>query len=394
MNRLIGSIALISGTAIGAGMLSLPVVTAQLGFFPSTLLFIGIDLLMAYVALLILEVLSILKPNATMISMAEDTMGKWGKKAATLSYFFLLLALNIAYLSASTGQILGFWQIDSTLLSRFLIGAILSFGCGGLAAAHTQKVDRVNRILFVALIACFGAMLVTLLPTAQLTLLTTSNYSHILMPLALILTSFGYHPIIPNIFDYLDRDVKKTKLAILVGTIIPLVVYLLWQVMVLGNVSLEGPRGLLWAMERGYPATNSLEAAVPSSHISLIINSFAFFAIMTSFLGTMLALAEFVADACGWPINDKTRPKVAFAVAAPLLAFCMLGAKLFINALGYAGIFAAILLGCLPVVMAALSRRQHKNMARPYLVKGGYSLMITVFICFSFIILVELFSHL
>jgi len=70
-NRVFGAILLITGTCIGAGMLALPVSTAQYGLLPSALLFVSCWLTMTFAALLILEVNLWLPHDSNMISMAH-----------------------------------------------------------------------------------------------------------------------------------------------------------------------------------------------------------------------------------------------------------------------------------------------------------------------------------
>lgn len=394
MDRLMGSIALIAGTTIGAGMLTLPVATASMGFAPSALVFTLMALAMIYVGFLILEVLTMLPANATMISMAADTMGPWGKRAAAASYFFLLIALNVAYLAGVSGLFLTIMGIEPDILPKAIVAGATAFTCGWISAAHTQKVDRANRLLFASLIACYSVMLFGVLPYVEVCLLTTINWSYAISPVALILTSFGYHLIIPNIFDYLGRDIRKTKFAIGIGTCIPLCVYLLWQLMVMGNVPLDGEIGLLAALQKGQSATVPLAASLNLPWLSTVSGAFAIFAILTSFLGTMMALCEFVVDALGWNEQKGAKPKVALLLVGPLLLMSLFGSRLFISALEYAGVWAAVLIGCLPVLMAAIARYQYRHQNRPYLVKGGYGLMAVAFIAFTAIALVETVKHL
>ena len=51
----------------------------------------------------------------------------------------------------------------------------------------------------------------------------------------------------PHLMTYMDRDVKKVRISIILGTSIPLLVYLVWETLILGIVPIEGPGGLLEA---------------------------------------------------------------------------------------------------------------------------------------------------
>ncbi len=81
-SKLAGGILLVSGTTIGAGMLALPVVTGMAGLLPTLLLFLVFWIFMTYTALLMLEVNLWMKDHSNMITMAKETLGKWGKSQA------------------------------------------------------------------------------------------------------------------------------------------------------------------------------------------------------------------------------------------------------------------------------------------------------------------------
>ncbi len=98
-NKLLGAVLLIAGTSIGAGMLALPVITAQYGFLAAIVLFTSCWLVTLYSALLLLEVNLWLPAGANIISMTKETLGRTGEIIASLSYLFLLYCLMAAYLS-------------------------------------------------------------------------------------------------------------------------------------------------------------------------------------------------------------------------------------------------------------------------------------------------------
>lgn len=55
-NRTLGSVFIVAGTTIGAGMLAMPLAAAGVGFSVTLILLIGLWALMCYTALLLLEV--------------------------------------------------------------------------------------------------------------------------------------------------------------------------------------------------------------------------------------------------------------------------------------------------------------------------------------------------
>ena len=72
----------------------------------------------------------------------------------------------------------------------------------------------------------------------------------------------------------------------------------------------------------------------------------------------------------------------------PPLVFALVYPNGFIIALGYAGIFVAILHGILPVIMAWSGRYVSKHDAK-YTVRGGKLLLIVLFIFFTQIIFAD-----
>jgi tyrosine-specific transport protein len=69
---------LVAGTSIGAGMLALPVATANCGFIPAVCLYIVCWLFMALTGLLLLEVCLWLPKDANMVSMSYHVLGTKG----------------------------------------------------------------------------------------------------------------------------------------------------------------------------------------------------------------------------------------------------------------------------------------------------------------------------
>src|SRR5579871_6624910 len=105
--QLIGGILLVAGTSIGAGMLALPVVTAEGGFFPAFFTYLLCWGFMTCTGLLMLEICLEMPPDANLISMAGAYLGRGGKIFAWVLYLFLFYCLTIAYLSGGGGLLRG-----------------------------------------------------------------------------------------------------------------------------------------------------------------------------------------------------------------------------------------------------------------------------------------------
>ena len=73
-------------------------------------------------------------------------------------------------------------------------------------------------------------------------LLTRSDWSKAWLALPVLFTAFTFQVIIPTLMTYMDRNVKKVRLSIILGTSIPLIVYLVWEFLILGIVPAVGFR--------------------------------------------------------------------------------------------------------------------------------------------------------
>ena len=93
----------------------------------------------------------------------------------------------------------------------------------------TEAVDMLNRWMMIGMAICLFGILLLLVPHLRLEKLLTGNWSYLPEALSIVSVSFGFHIIIPSIVDYLDRDVKSIKKALVFGSLLPLVVYLIWE---------------------------------------------------------------------------------------------------------------------------------------------------------------------
>ena len=93
-NKTTGSILLVAGTAIVAGMLALPVTTGMAGFGPAVGLFIcGFAYMMINLALLLEALLYESDKSTNIITIAGKHLGVAGQAAAWLSFMLLMCRL-------------------------------------------------------------------------------------------------------------------------------------------------------------------------------------------------------------------------------------------------------------------------------------------------------------
>ncbi|HSW87237.1 MAG TPA: aromatic amino acid transport family protein [Rhabdochlamydiaceae bacterium] len=348
--RLLGGILLVAGTTIGAGMLALPVMTAFAGFYPSILLFSLCWLLMLATAFFFLDVNLAVKEGTNLVSMAQKTLGSFGKGISWIFYLLLLYSLNAAYISGSAPLFNDALQhLSGHSLPSWLAPLCLPVLFGGFVYLGTIGVDYINRLLMLGLIVSYFLLAGSVPAHLEVSLLQHTDWNALLIAIPVVITSFGYHIIIPSLSIYLKHDAKQLRWTIVIGSAIPLLVYILWQFLVIGTVPLDL---LTEAWKNGDPSTKPLSSLLNQPLIKIGARFFSFFAIVTSFLGVSLGLSDFLRDGFKLKKNWKGRLISCLLVFVPPLIFVYTYQRGFYIALQYAGAFVAVLLGLLPVAMA------------------------------------------
>jgi tyrosine-specific transport protein len=357
--RFLGGILLVAGTAIGAGMLALPVISGFAGFIPSVLALVVCWGFMFATAWLLLAVnLSLVSDKGApkeinMITMASKTLGRAGRWVCWVSYLLLLYSLTAAYIAGSAPFFTLTMRAMSGLNLPDWTGLIPLLGLFGVFVyLGTKSVDAVNRLLMLGLIVTYAALIVFVPSHVDGSKLQLKNFPAIWLAIPVIITSFGFHIIIPTLTTYLHQNARKLKWTIFIGSLIPLLVYLIWEFLVLGVVPVTGSVSLSTAWEAGESAAAPLAEILQTPWIATTASAFSFFAIITSFLGVSLSLSDFLGDGLKMHRFTWGREAVCLLTFVPPLLFVLVYQRGFLIALQYAGIFVAILLGVLPALMA------------------------------------------
>ncbi|MCX6989958.1 MAG: amino acid permease [Chlamydiae bacterium] len=386
-----GGVLLIAGSCIGAGMLGLPIITGIAGFFPSLLMFFCAWVFMTLTGLLLVEVNGWFPHQVNMITMIEKSLGKGGKVLCWITYLFLFYALLIAYISGSGNLFSTFVSgafgahIPSWTGSLFfvlLFGVVIYFG--------TRKVDLWNRVLMIGKILFFLSLILIGVKYIKPKLLLHTDTSKALFSLPILITSFGFHNMIPSLTAYMNRDLKRVRITIIAGSLSAFLIYFIWEIIVLGIVPIGGSSGLLESFKMDREGSQALSMVVKSPWISLFAEGLAFFAILTSFLAQSLSLVHFLAD--GFKVTKEKKESVLLCILAlaPPLLLSLIYPQLFFKALNFAGgICAVILFGILPVLMVWIGRYR-KEQFSPYEMPGGKMALSIIFGFALFILLFQL----
>jgi tyrosine-specific transport protein len=141
-------------------------------------------------------------------------------------------------------------------------------------------------------------------------------------------------------------------------------------------------------------ATRALKNVADQPWVSEIAEYFAFFALVTSFLGVALSLVDFLTDGLQVSKKPSHRLLVTLLALGPPLFFALLYPNLFLWALGIAGGFSAVILfGILPALMVWKGRYQERVESKP-LVAGGKPVLVIVILIACGIVVSQLIQEL
>lgn len=380
-NRTLGSIFIVAGTTIGAGMLAMPIAAAGNGFLVSLAMLLALWALMCYTALLLVEVYQHESYETGIGTVAQRYLGSGGKFITGFSMMFLMYALTAAYVSGA-GEI-----ITSNLKSSFAVEMADWMGIvlftvigGGVVCFGTSSVDFINRILFTAKIIFLVIILALMMPHVeqQNLLAAPTEKVLILSAIPVFFTSFGFHGSVPSIVKYMGGDVKKLRIIFIIGSAIPLIAYILWQIATLGSIGTTTFVGILAENAGLNGLLDAIKDVAQSGRTELVAQMFMSLALATSFLGVALGLFDFLADLFKRQDNASGRLQTGLLTFGPPLIFALFYPKGFVMALGYAAIALSILALLLPSAMAFKSRGLNQ---RQYQVLGGPIGLLVVFLC-------------
>lgn len=347
---------LIAGTSIGAGMLGIPLVTGLAGFAPCIAANLISWFFMMCTGLLFLEATLWMEDGANVLSMSKRFLGTFGQAISGASFIFLYYCLLTAYFAAGSPLFLHVLQNLFGLCLSSEWGFLLFFSVFFLILFLGLRItDRMNFLLISGMTLSYVILIGMGSSEVEAERLTSQNWPLSILSFPVLFSAYGYHNVIPSISTYLKRNVKKLRLSIIIGSSIPLIVYSIWQWMIVGSL----PRELLIeTLEKGAPVTEALHTATKNPWMSSMCKYFSLFAIVTSVLGVSLSMIDFFGD--GLKIKERSgfaRFPLCFLVFFPPLCFVWIKPTIFSASLELAGGFGeAILNGLIPIMMVWVGR--------------------------------------
>ena len=364
---LFGATLVIAGTTIGAGMLALPLAGGHLGIITSAVLLIFLWYLMYHAGTITAALnVAVGKPQS-LASIATSLGQSWISPLCTLIILGLFNALLAAYSTGATCLIVSLLEEagkENYIISHTTIAIFYTVVLGSIISMSMQWVDLSNRIFFCVKILVFITVLGVLIPKIPTNNLVEQwgwvvngekggglTWSNLMVAIPAFLTSFGFHGSIPSVMSYLDNDFTKTKSSFFRGSLIALIVYLIWLMTCMGimgssiHLAIDQAQGDLG----GFITILAHQCSNP--WLQTLISIFSLLAILTSYLGVGIGLLDYWKEVLYSFFSKKSKVQPIFLAPLltfiPSLCFCLFYPKGFMVALTY----AAIALGLLAIII-------------------------------------------
>ncbi|AIK95555.1 amino acid permease [Candidatus Odyssella acanthamoebae] len=355
MGKVFGSSCLIAGTAIGAGMLALPMILAKVGLIQSIGLMVSVWLLAYYSALLGSELNLRAQVPLSLGSLSQHFSGPKAKLVGQVSFMLLCYALLAAYLDGSSSVIASLLKTipdASPLDANTLIHGIV-IGLGIVLLLSTKLIDYTNRILFLTMVTILvllvGVLSFWIKPMVNLQLLQPAGSAlPLLQALPVVFTSFGFQIIFHTICGYLELDPSKIRRAFFWGSLVPAISYFSWTVVSLMFMASHQPEIFATLLGGSLDVGDfiySLSQASDFPLLKLLAWMLSVLAIITSAIGVGLGLTH------TWRamVNNRFWGVILTIIPPYFIAYKI--PEAFIHALGFAGMVLVIIALLLPLYL-------------------------------------------
>ncbi|GLS83527.1 tryptophan permease [Paraferrimonas haliotis] len=371
---LLGGAMIIAGTTVGAGMFSLPVVSAGMWFGYSSLMLLVMWAFMFVSGLLLLETNLHFKEGASFDTLTKSTLGQAWRIINGLAIAFVLYILTYAYVSGGSSMVALSAQGLGVNLPQPLAGLIFAAVLASVVFVSTKAVDRITSIMLGAMIITFLLSIGNMLGNVEAQYLWQPDGAptfapYILAALPFALASFGYHGNVPSLVKYYGKNPSKVAAAIAIGTLIALAIYMCWQLAAMGNLARTEFDGIIAQGGNMGALVGALSQVVNSDWLGKSLQVFANLAVASSFLGVTLGLFDYIADLFDFDDGRSGRFKTALVTFVPPTLLALLFPNGFIVAIGFAALAATVWTLIVPALMAKKARQQFPNAA--FKVPGG-----------------------
>ena len=235
MKKQLSAIFLLAGTAIGSGMLSLPILLARYGLNFTFIVMCFFAWLTYFTAIIRTDININSDSSFSLRDVGKFFSGNSASKIGSVSLKLLSYSLISAYLYGAASLLKTFFDFDLKLI--ILVISIFTI----LILSSEINIININKKIFALLLIILFVVIIKLFQNLKFDNIEIqfSNFDHsaISSVLPIVFTSFGFQGSLHSLTKFVDNDRKLIKRACLYGSLIPAIVYISWVACVISVIS-------------------------------------------------------------------------------------------------------------------------------------------------------------
>jgi len=354
--KTISGILFVAGTCIGSGMIALPMELAKIGLIPSIIVMLCIWAVIYHTAIINIELNLQAGKGLALGNLCKFFSGRKAAIVGALSLKILSYILLAAFIdggSSTIRELIPANKIDIKFCYVMIIILILSL--------PPNLIQKINNTLFIGLISIIGILVFCLMLTVNWTHIplfgdSWNDASAWCAVLPIIFTSFGFQVIFHTLTDYCNKDSKVLNRVFFFGSLIPALVYIIWNCSVLGAIYENAPDFYLkmstQKIEVGELVKN-LTLIAKVEVVQILIWWIAILAIITSVIGIGLGLTSTIKSQLTNIISNTLirhyLSVIATVLPGYLIVICI--PNVFIAGLSFAGMILSFIAIILPIFL-------------------------------------------
>ncbi len=329
----IRSTSVLVGTIVGAGIFGLPYAFAKSGFIIGLFYLLVLAVVFLITKLCYAEIILRTQDDLEMPGYVSRYLGKKGKVLITCS-------LILGIYGALTAYLIGVGEFLFSILNPLVGGSQIFWSLVFWVIASYFVLRGIGIVSQIEMIMALGLIFIVLLvfvlsyPYLDLNNLKTINFRDFLFPYGVVLFALGGASALPTMRRILGPKTNLIKKSIVLGTLIPILIYIIFCFSVIGVSGLNTSETALTGL-----------AKLTNGRVLLIGGIFGILAMTTSFLALGFILRELIHRDYKVPLI----PAWSLTVLIPILLF-LLGLRSFILVISFAG---GILSGIQGIVLIA-----------------------------------------
>lgn len=249
--HLIEAISTLIGFTIGAGILGIPFVVARAGFLIGILNILVIGITILILNLYLGEITLRTKGIHQLTGYARIYLGKIGNYLMTISFIIFSYGALTAYI-LKTGEFLNalFSPIfGGTIIIYSLIFFVISFI---ITYEGIRIVERSEVFMVIFIFVVMAILTIFAIPHLDINNLNnlSFNIKNFFIPYGVVFFAFVAMPAIPEMNEELKNNKRYLKKAIIIGSLIPMFIYILFALIMVGVTGINTTDGAILGLAK------------------------------------------------------------------------------------------------------------------------------------------------